>query len=445
MPDQPDPVADLLRKTPTTPTVRAAAWDAFQQATTPDELATALKAINMPNSAKADLWDLKSRTGAAPATAPSPTADQGGDVLLDNIKNVANKAIGWLPSVGGAVGGLIGGAGGTVAGMGVGAVPGAIGGAALGAAGGEAARQLINRATGAAAPATPLDAAAQIAKEGAIQGGAQAVGSGAAALMRPYAQDLMQGALKPTLGVLKEYGTTPTKLVKTLLDEGVSVTEGGIAKLQGLLASNQADIKAAVQSATGSIAKKDVAARTLSTAGRLAEQTNPTADLNALGDTVDEFMNHPVITGPTMSIPEAQAMKVGTYQQIGKKYGEMNSASIETQKALARGLKEEIAAAVPEIGKLNMKEADLMAALDSVGRRVAVAGNRDPVGFAWVAHAPQTFLAALIDRSPMAKSLIARGFYNAAGSVAKVSPQAIALAVRSLAASGDDAPPSGQE
>lgn len=361
------------------------------------------------------------------------------DSVVQNIKNLANRAVDWLPTVGGAVGGLVGGAGGTVAGMGVGGVPGAVGGAVVGAAGGEAARQLINRATGAPAPATSLAAAGQIAKEGVIQGGAQALGSGAGAALEAVGPKLMASALKPTVAVLKEYNTTPTRIAKTLINQGVNVTEGGLAKLQGLLDMNQADIKAAVQGATGTIAKRDVAARTLTTAGDLARQVNPTADLKALGDTVGEFLNHPVITGPRMSIPEAQAMKVGTYQQIGKHYGEVSSAAIETQKALARGLKEEIASAVPKIQGLNMKEADLLAALDSVGRRAAMSANKDPVGFAWVAHAPQTFLAALIDRNPMVKSLIARGAYNVAGSVAKVSPQAIALAVRSLVSSDDSA------
>lgn len=394
---------------------------------------------------EAELSDLFSHTGGAqPATPPQGAPDMmqaygKTDSIVQNVKNLAGKAVGYLPAIGGAVGGMVGGAGGTVAGMGVGGVPGAIAGAGIGAAGGEAAKQLINRATGQAAPATPLDAATAIGKEGAIQAGSQAIGSGAGALMEAYGPMLMQKALKPTVAVLKEYGTTGERMANTLLKEGVNVTKGGFEKLQNLLQANQADISAAVQSATGSISKKDVAMRTLSTAKKLGEQANPTADLNAANDAVVEFLNHPIMKGPTMSIPEAQAMKVGTYEQIGKHYGEVSSAATETQKALARGLKEEIASAVPKIQNLNMREADLLAALDSVGRRAAIAGNANPVGFAWVTHSPQAFLAAIIDKAPMAKSLIARGAYGAAGSVAKVSPQLIAAAVRALAASDDSA------
>jgi hypothetical protein len=251
--------------------------------------------------------------------------------------------------------------------------------------------------------------------------------------MKKAAPWLMQKALKPTATMLNEYKTTAPKLVQTLLKEGVSVTEGGVARLQKLFDATNDEIRAAVAGATGQIQKTNVAARVLPTANKLAQQTNPTKDLAAVANNVEEFLNHPVYAGPTLSVPEAQAMKIGTYKQIGKKYGEIGSADIETQKALARGLKEEIADEVPGIAGMNTRDSELMAALDAVGRRAAFAANRDPVGFAWVAQHPATFLAALFDRSPAVKSLVARGLYSQAGIVGKVSPQFIRLAVAGLA------------
>lgn len=349
------------------------------------------------------------------------------------VRSWMDTAVDWLPAVGGAAGGLIGGIGGTVAGVGVGGVPGSIGGAALGGAAGEAAKQLVNRVRGAEAPSSSLEAAGDIARQGAVQGGAEAVGAGVGKAMSTAGPWLMQKALKPTASVLKEYNTTAPKLVQTLLDEGINVTQGGVSKLQALLDATNEDIRNAVANATGTIDKKSVAARALPTAQKVAQQVNPTKDLQAVGDTVQEFLDHPVMTGPTLSVPEAQALKTGTYQQIGKKYGEVSSAGIETQKALARGLKEEIAAEVPGIAGLNAQDADLMAALDATGRRVALSGNKDPVGFAWVAQHPTAFLAALFDRSPAVKSFLARGMYQQAGYAAKVTPQIIRAAVTALA------------
>lgn len=390
--------------------------------------------VEFPDSMSDDDIGKALSAQSAPKTSVNPTLRQ------HPLAALGDKVVGWLPAAGGMAGGLIGAAGGTVAGMGVGGVPGAIGGAALGQAAGEAARQIARFGSGQPTPQTAGQAAGQIGTQGLIGAASELTGQGIGAGMAAAAPKIMQSALKPTLTTLKEYGTTAPKLVKTLLDEGINVTEGGLAKLQNIFTATNKEIHDAVANATGAIDPKSVAARALQTAGRVSKQVNPTADLKAVGDTVEEFLQHPIYKGAPMTPAEAQAMKIGTYQQIGKKYGEVSSASIETQKALARGLKEDIAAEVPKIAELNAKDSSIMAAMDAVGRRVAVAGNRDPVGFAWVAHTPSTFLAALIDRNPAVKSMLARGMYDSAAAASKVSPNVIRAAVQALASGGGDEP-----
>lgn len=358
--------------------------------------------------------------------------DQG-DLLLETITSAGGKLINALPYVGGAVGGVMGAPAGPV---------GSVALAALGGAAGEGVKTAatrIGRAVQTGDTTTPIDTAAtagNMAKQAAIQGGSQAAGEAIGAGMKAAGPWLMQKALKPTASLVSEYKTSAPKLVQTLLDEGVSVTQAGMEKLQKLFDATNADIRDAVANAPGSIEKNTIAARVLPTASKVAQQVNPAADLQAVGDTVEQFMNHPVYKG-ALSIPEAQAMKQGTYQQIGKKYGEVSSAAIEAQKALARGLKEEIAAEVPGLAGLNTRDSELMAALDATGRRVALAGNKDPVGFAWVTSHPVTFLASLFDRSPAVKSMVARGLYQSAGAAAKVSPQLIRMAVSALAGASD--------
>lgn len=343
-----------------------------------------------------------------------------------------DTAVDALPAVGGAIGGLAGMGGGPV---------GAVAAAGAGGLVGSRVKQYVNALRGTQPLPSQADALKQMGTDALEQGGAQAIGAGAGAAMRAAGPALMRTALKPTTAMLSEYRTNPGALVKTLLDEGVNVTEGGIAKLQQLLGATNDEIAARVASAPGTISKNAVAARVLPTANRVAQQVNPSADLNAVGDTVQEFLNHPVAPGPTLTVPEAQAMKVGTYQRIGKKYGEVASASLEAQKSLARGLKEEVARAVPGLDALNQRDSSLMGALDAVGRRVAVAGNRDPVGFAWVAQHPTTFLAALVDRNPAIKSMLARGMYQSAATVAGVSPNLIRGAMAIVASGAPDAEP----
>lgn len=287
------------------------------------------------------------------------------------------------------------------------------------------------------APADFGEAAKRAAIQGTIGGIIPGAGMAAEKVLRGGATRLMQSALKPTQAVLEEYRTTPTKLVKTLLDEGVNVTQGGLTKLQGLLQATNQEIREAVRNAPGMIPKERVAAQVASTASRAAKQVNPKSDLKAVGKVVEDFMDHPVYKGD-LTVAEAQALKQGTYRQIGAKYGEQAAASTEAQKALARGLKEEIAAEVPTIQALNARDSQLMAATDAVGRRVAQAGNRDPVGFAWVTQAPVTFLAALMDRSPVVKSMLAHGMYKSASQATKVPESAIRAAVAAIASRADN-------
>ena len=116
---------------------------------------------------------------------------------------------------------------------------------------------------------------------------------------------------------------------------------------------------------------------------------------------------------------------------------------MESQKALARGLKEELAAEAQKQGidlsALNAREGRLLEAKGELARRTLVGGNANPAGFAMAAtYRPMSFIAALMDRSPLVKSLLARGLYNQAGSAAGVSPQLVRIAVSALASSQDE-------
>lgn len=347
----------------------------------------------------------------------APTMDSAVAQVNASQKQRIEQGAGFLPAIGAAMGSVAG-------------IPGAI----VGGIAGEAGRQAALRGEGLpGAPSTPTAQAVEMGKSGAVSGVGQAGGQMIGAGMKKAAPWLMQTALKPAQSLLNEYKTTAPKVVQTLLREGINVTEGGVAKLQRIFDATNKDIKEAVAAAKGQISKKAVAARTLTTADKFAKQVNPQKDLEAIGETVKDFLDHPVYTGKSLSVPEAQALKVGTYREIGKKYGEVSSASIESQKALARGLKEEIAAEVPGLSALNAKDGEIMAALDAVGRRVAQSGNRDPVGFAWVTAHPTMFLAALFDRSPVVKSLVARGLFGMAGEVTGLSAQLIRTAVEQIA------------
>ena len=186
-----------------------------------------------------------------------------------------------------------------------------------------------------------------------------------------------------------------------------------------------------------------VTGRLTETARRFANQVNPQSDLAAISDVGENFLA--AHGAKNLTPAAAQELKTGTYKALSSRsYGEVKGATIEAEKALARGLKEEIereaAQAGINIGAMNAREGAAITARDEIAKRLAQVGNRDPGGLAWLAHSPTTFLVSIMQRGPAVKSLIARGMYHAASQYAKVPADAIRLAVSAVASDAAQEP-----
>ncbi len=357
-------------------------------------------------------------------------------------KSWLSSAVDWLPTAGGAAGGIIGGIGGTAFGVGVGGVPGAVGGAAVGGATGEALKQLAHRAMGDTAPTSAGEAATDIGTQAALQGGAELAGGLAAKGAAKMGTAVMQSALKPAYKTVEKSvkNVELPRVVKTLLDEGVNVTSGGIGKINGLLSATNKELQDIIANSTAKVFPENVVAAADPVLARAGNQVAPMGDRAAASGVVDEFARvhggAPQYPMTPMSVQQAQTLKQGTYKAIGNRaYGETKGAALEAEKALARGLKEGIETAHPEVKGLNAREGALIEAKDAIAKRVALAANRDPGGIGWVAENPKSFMAFLMARSPAVKSLLARGLYQSAAKAGQVPENLIRLAMQSLATS----------
>lgn len=227
-------------------------------------------------------------------------------------------------------------------------------------------------------------------------------------------EKLMQSALKPTLKQL-ETGQAATA-VKTMLEEGISPTQSGVEKLQSKIKDLNTQVVNKIESSTGTVKKTDVLKYLDELEAKKLKQVNPADDLVAIDKVKQEFMNFnkPVIKTPGQAIPVqlAQQLKQGTYASLAKKYGQIGSTEVEAQKALARGLKEKVGEAVPDVLGLNKKEAQLIDTLDVVERRALMELNKNPGGLTLLAENPLAAAAFQADKSALFKSLLARGIYN---------------------------------
>jgi hypothetical protein len=240
------------------------------------------------------------------------------------------------------------------------------------------------------------------------------MGKQAAPLMEKLSKELMQSALKPSKAEL--LSGKGGKAVKTLLDEGANVTEGGVEKLRGRIDDLKSQSAQMVQGSRGVVDKNEVVKELQSTFDKAMKQANPQASLDTINKAAQEFLNHPLFKNANqIPVELANQIKQGTYAALGDKaygMGLKPAAERDALKGLARGLRQEIEKVFPQIKQLNAKESELINAEMMAKARVLMDSNKNPMGLGWLISHPLEAAAWIIDRSPMAKSLLARAGYS---------------------------------
>lgn len=262
---------------------------------------------------------------------------------------------------------------------------------------------------------------------GQLVGGA-ALGEGAGAVAAPVADVLAKGAGRAVL-----LGKTPAEayesalkpsttlsqpersaIVQTGLDNKIPISKPGLEKLGDRIDElNQKIANQIASDPNRPIDPNAVATRADLARAKFAKQVNAQPDLNAIESSRQQFLSEqgakpgtpaippsptgvldaqgnpimragvpaqPPTPAPSMGVANAQAMKQGTYSVLRGKYGEQGSAAVEAQKALARGLKEEIAVQFPEIDNLNTTESRLLDLQPVLERAVNRISNHQLIG-----------------------------------------------------------------
>lgn len=228
---------------------------------------------------------------------------------------------------------------------------------------------ILGHATAAAAPYVLAPVAGE-----AVEGAA----AGVRKFANPAAERLYQSALKPPPSLP---ATDVKALVRAGLNESIPVSEAGVATISKLVDNLNNEVKSKIASgaqAGQTVDPSAVAQRVDQVRGKFSKQVNPNADLAALDASKQEFLQNnstPPASGigpanvKPIPVDEAQAIKQGTYRQMSAKaYGEMGTATTEAQKALARGIKEELEVQFPEIKGVNARIGSMLD-LDEVLQR----------------------------------------------------------------------------
>lgn len=288
-----------------------------------------------------------------------------------------------LPAAGSVLGGVAGGIVGglvtspTILGIPAGVAAGGVIGAGLGASAGEGLRQSVSQIAGAPVQ-KPLEEAQKEFKRGAI---GEAIGLGVAApigaglrALGGQAPRLYQAALKPTEKLLNR------GVVESGLEEGIVVGKKGLSTVQKNLKTINNEIADVIEQA----GKNNVPIQTERVLKRLDEvkkfygETVLGDDLiSQIDDVAEKFSKR---QGKTITVQQAQKLKQNTNVLLGKLYGQISTATGEATKNIVRGLKEEIAAQVPEVAKLNARDSSLISLEKALSNAVKREGNKLPVG-----------------------------------------------------------------
>ena len=275
--------------------------------------------------------------------------------------------------------------------------------------------------------------------------GARAAGTIARPALQAGGRRLYQSALKPNASVLKDVrpraGLTPREtLLQTGLDEGIPITARGARKAETLIDSLNAEVRARVDTIQARGEKVDPALveRAIDDVVRdFTNQVNAQPDLSAIAAVRENFRQNPNVAqtvapaqpanfasgqiqgraaqtqpGPIDPVV-AQQMKTNTYQGLRGKYDKDRGATIEAEKAGARGLRQGIEeagarAGVSDIAAVNAREGALISLEHALSDAMRRRGNYDALGLkptigiagAAASESVLPLLATLVDRFP---------------------------------------------
>jgi hypothetical protein len=224
---------------------------------------------------------------------------------------------------------------------------------------------------------------------------------------------LMQGSIKPSVAQ-----HTPKQIdsaMRTMLDKNIYGSPSGMDKASRLSGALDDKVGQTLANSPANVSVPAIMDRVRDPLQKAEMQFVPQPDVKAVEDAWTLALQSPHLKGKSeIPVKLAHDLKKGTYSSLGNKvWGEVGSSSTEAQKAMARGAREEVAAAVPAVRELLGEQAALQNVLSVAGPKAASSGNLNPFGLSGlVAAHPKLMALMLADRSSALKEFLAMQMYH---------------------------------
>lgn len=283
---------------------------------------------------------------------------------------------------------------------------------------------------------------------GPLTRGAGLVTRAARGKVRAGGQRLMQSALKPSESLVNArtgagFGSKED-IAQAVLDEGRSVTRGGLEKAQSALDATDAEALQRLRAGAGQGVTVDpfkvTAAIDARSTGQFGRQINAQPDTAAIRQVHENFAANPHVSDPVtgmapMPADLAHEFATNTGRNLRGKFGRLGGATVEAEKAGREAITSQLRNQIPELGDLWKAEARQITVRDAIDDALERQGNRDPAGLGTIVGAvrsPGLALTAAADRSGALKSLLARALANGIAPNMTVTPEMVRAALAGL-------------
>lgn len=204
---------------------------------------------------------------------------------------------------------------------------------------------------------------------------------------------------------------------QTALDNDIKVSGKGAERARGLVMDNSDKVDDILKNEAAAGAAIDME----SVIDRLDSlRSKPDTDMIGRGRVIDKKAGSFIDSHPEqIPVDVANEIKKNTYARLDKQYLKHGSVGVEAEKALARGIKEEIAAKFPEIAGLNADSAALITLQKAIDDALPRINNNNVISMdtavktigggqvGGTAGATATFLTNVLASNPKLKSALA--------------------------------------
>lgn len=262
-----------------------------------------------------------------------------------------------------------------------------------------------------------LGAAKGPAAARAVANAPEAVGQAA----KRGAENVMVHAINPSLK--QEMRGDAQFAARELLNRGLSPNSKGVRAVAGGIDDMNARAAAEIAASGTVIPKQAVLGALAPVSERFMYRPNLAENQRSIAGVGQEILDHPRFPGEWLPVPAAQELKIGYQAAARPAYGQEATAAQEAYKGVARGLRQEIETAHPNVAPWNAEASTLHRVLDVIDRSAAQNAKGPLLPNVGTIGGIPYHAAMAINRSPWVKSGIAHGL-DAVGNFLTRRPEA---------------------